>query len=135
MKAVMNALDSAILQFWPKATLLSRCQYSSTEPASYWYLPDPGGLDLIRIFPRWEKGSFYLSCFRSPDRETLEIFMHDLQRFGSDMLMLPFSLQNMEVDLKGSEFLISKVGTLSNHNTTLLASGAQLIFYAANGFR
>ncbi|MCF2502733.1 hypothetical protein L0663_05045 [Dyadobacter sp. CY107] len=115
--------------------MLVRHQYGSGEPASYWYLPVPGELDLIRIFPRWDRGSFYLSCFRSPDQETLEIFTRELQRFDSDMLMLPYSLQNMEVDFTGNDFIISKVGTISTHNTTLLANSSQLIFYTANGFR
>jgi hypothetical protein len=135
MKDVINTLNAAILQFWPKAKLLSRHQYGSGEPASYWYMPNPEELDLIRIFPRWERGSFYLSCFRSPDQETFEMFARDLQRFGSDMLMLPYSLQNMEVGFQGSDFLISKVGTITSRNTTLLVNSSQLIFYTANGFR
>jgi hypothetical protein len=135
LKDIINTLNTAIVKFWPRAKLLSRYQSGSGEPASYWYLTNPGELDLIRIFPRWEKGSFYLSCFRSPDQETLEMFTRELQRFGSDMLMLPYSLQNMEVDFRGGEFLISKVGTISTHNTTLSANSSQLIFYTANGFR
>lgn len=135
MNNVIPTLNAAIIQFWPKARLLDRYQHGSGTPPSYWYLPIPGELDLIRIFPRWGKGSFYLSCFRSPDQETLDMFTRELCSFGSDMLMLPYSLQNMEVDFTGNDFVISKVGTISTHDTTISANSSQLIFYMANGFR
>ncbi|WP_138477120.1 hypothetical protein [Dyadobacter bucti] len=134
MKEIIKTLNNAIIQLWPEAVLLARHQSNSAEPASYWYLPNPWALELIRIFPRWEWQSFYLSCFRSPDRETLEVFTRDLQRFGSDILMLPYGLQNMEVHLTEAGFLINKVGIVNTQNSTLVTSSNQLISYAANGF-
>lgn len=135
MKDVINTLNSAIKQFWPEAVLLPRFSNASGDPSSYWYSPNPKSLDLIRIFPRWERGSFYLSCFRSPDQETLERFQFELCRFGSDMLMLPYSLQNMEVDFTGDIFVINTVGTIRKHRTALPANSSQLISYAAHGFQ
>ncbi|QRR01474.1 hypothetical protein [Dyadobacter sandarakinus] len=123
MNEVISRLEIAIRQFWPDALMLRRNQSRLGEPSSYWFLLEPGSRDLIRVFPGRDRATFYLSCFQCTDKDMLAKFIFDLERFGSDMLMLPYSTQNLEVLLTGDNYLIRNVGTVARYETLLLANG------------